>query len=275
MPRVLRTIWDRYLSEEVSTLAGGIGLFALLALPPAAVAVAAIYGLVTSHADMWTHVQWIGRFLPTSVTALVHDLLEKLVESSPTSLSFAAVGSILLAIFGARSAVIAAMGAMNKIAHLQEHRSFWRRQGIALLLTVLGIVLAVAALAALVAAPHLQAVLHVDDDRYRTFALVRWPIGFVLATGYLAMLYRLAPERALTWRGALIGGATAAALWLAASKALALWVATYSDYEAMYGAAGSLLVVLLWFYLSSLAMLIGGIVAAETRGHSGIATTAV
>ncbi len=265
MIRVLRTVWHRYLDEEVSTLAAGIGLFALLSLPPALVAIAAIYGLVTPRADVWAHLAWVGRFLPTSVTGLLHLLLERIVASSPERLSAAAAGSVLLSVIGARGAVAAAMGALNKIARLEEHRTFLRRQGVALLLTVMGIAIGTCVLVSVVAVPSVASVAEWHGDAWNLYTELRWPAAFVVATGYLALFYRLAPASGTSWRGALIGAATAAALWVLASVGLSWWVEGFSDYEAMYGAAGSMLIVLLWFYLSALAMLLGGIVAAEVK----------
>jgi membrane protein len=260
------TLYDRYMDENVGTLAAGIGLFALLTVPAAALAVAAVYGLVATPGDVLVHVEWIERFLPDAVAEPARDLMGHVASVSASSLSLALFGSIVLALLGAQRAMAATMGALNRIAHLRERRTFWRRNAVALALMLGGIVMGVAGTVALVALPRIVAVLGWEGDTWQAVQVVRWPAAFVTGGVYLAVVYRLAPcRRCMTWRGALTGAAAAAALWLLASLGLAWWVANVSRYHAMYGAAGSTLIVLMWFYLGALAILIGGIIAAETR----------
>jgi membrane protein len=265
---LLRTLWHRYLDENVSTLAAGIGLFALLALPAALVLIASIYGLVSTRADVWDHIHWIGRFLPRDVTTLLQGVMTHIATRSASSLGIALVASFLFALLGVESAVSATMGALNAINHLREHRTWVRRHVTSLGLTIGAIVLGITGVVALVALPSIVRIAHLRGDTWDVIDLVRWPAIFVLGSLYLSFVYRLAPaDGVVRWRGALVGAATGSALWLLASLGLSFWVSTMTDYAAMYGAAGSMLVVLLWFYLGALAVLLGGIVAAETGGR--------
>jgi membrane protein len=267
--RIARTLWHRYLDEDVSTLAAGIGLFALLALPAALVAIAAIYGLVVSDQDVREHITWLGRFFPEQVTGLLEGLLGHIASASSGSLGLAIATSVVVAVVGLERAITATMSALARISHVRPHRTFVQRHATGLALTLIGVVLGVGGLLTLVALPRLVGFLDWRGDLWDTVQVVRWPVLFVLAAGYLTLLYRLSSgERAVGWLGALIGASVAAALWLVASWALSLWVDGVSDYPAMYGAAGSFLVVLLWFYLGALAVLLGGIMAAEVRRPS-------
>jgi membrane protein len=271
---LLRTLWRRYLDENVSTLAAGIGLFAMLALPAALVLIGAVYGLLSTRADAWDHVQWIGRFLPRDVTTLLQGILTHIAGSPTSTLGVALGASLLFALIGLESAVSATMGALNAINHLREHRTWVRRHITSLGLTVGGIILGVTGIVALVAMPSIIRIARLRGDAWEIIDMIRWPAIFVLGAIYLAFLYRLAPaDGVVRWRGALVGAATGSGLWLLSSLGLSFWVSTMTDYEAMYGAAGSMLVILLWFYLGALAILLGGVVAAETGG--GKPTTAV
>jgi membrane protein len=89
--------------------------------------------------------------------------------------------------------------------------------------------------------------------------------------GALCALYRFAPTpRPLgterhTWPGA----AVATLLLIVVSWGLSQWVERVADYEVFYGAFGSVLVVVLWFYLSTMAIIIGGFINAELERHAG------
>lgn len=248
-PGLTRTVIRRYMQEGVGTQAAGIGLFVLTALPATLLALAAIYGLVAAPEDVALHVGWFAAYLPPQVASLVEDLLAHVTATSSQTLTITAVGSIGFALFAAQRAMAATMGALDRIGHLHERGSFWRRQIAALALTLTGIGVVVAAIYLVVALPLWSAA----------------AVSLLAAVLYLAVLYRNAPShQEMTWRGAIAGAPVAVALAVLASLGLSWWVAHANDYEALYGAAGSMVVVLVWGYLMALSVLVGGLIAAET-----------
>jgi membrane protein len=85
----------------------------------------------------------------------------------------------------------------------------------------------------------------------------------VYASAMMA-LYRLAPApRPLPVRHVWPGSLVATTVWLVSSFGLSVYVARIADYENVYGAFGSVIVVVLWFYLSALSVLLGGVLNAE------------
>jgi membrane protein len=249
-PGITQTVIHRYMEEGVGTQAAGIGLFALMALPAALLALTSIYGLVADPGDVAAHVGWLARFLPPQVVEFLQGLMDHVIAASPGALGVTAVASVALALLAAQRAMAATMGALDRIAHLEERRSFWRRQLAALALALAGIALLAGSAYALLAQPFRPV----------------WPGALVAGYLYLALLYRYAPSRReMSWRGALSGALVGLALALLASVGLSWWVIHASDYEALYGAAGSVVIVLLWSYLVALGVLVGGIVGAERR----------
>jgi membrane protein len=88
----------------------------------------------------------------------------------------------------------------------------------------------------------------------------------------LLLLYRFAPSpRPLAdaprhlWPGAVI----TTVLLVAMSWALTLWVDRVADYNLWYGAFGSVVILMLWCYLSTIAIVLGGFVNAELERHAG------
>ena len=118
----------------------------------------------------------------------------------------------------------------------------------------------------------LPAIIAMADLRGHHFVRwLRWPCLLALAFGALLALYRFAPsprplgtERHL-WPGSLV----ATLLLMIVSWALSQWVERVSHYELFYGAFGSVVVVLLWFYLSTIALVLGGFLNAELERHAG------
>jgi membrane protein len=248
-PGLVRTVVRRYMQEGVGTQAAGIGLFTLIALPATLVALAAVYGMVASPDDVTAHGAWLSQYLPPQVAGFLQRLLGHVTAASPETLTVTAVGSTGFALLAAQRAMAATMGALDRIGHLHERGSFWRRQLAALALAVVGVAVVAAATYFVFAMPLAGAA----------------AVSLIAAILYLAVLYRNAPaHHEMTWRGAITGAPVAIGLAGLASLGLSWWVSRAADYEALYGAAGSMVVVLIWAYLMALALLVGGLVASET-----------
>jgi len=105
---------------------------------------------------------------------------------------------------------------------------------------------------------------------YHLVRILRWPLLLGLVLGTLGMMYRYAPSpRPLGTRYIWPGAGIATVLLVLVSWALSLWVDRVATYETFYGAFGSVIVLVLWFYLSTIALVIGGFVNAELERHSG------
>jgi membrane protein len=85
------------------------------------------------------------------------------------------------------------------------------------------------------------------------------------------LVYHFAPNRAARWVWITPGSLLATALWIGSSFAFKAYVVSFADYAATYGAIGGAIVTMLWFYISSLAILIGaemnGVIEDAWRTH--------
>jgi membrane protein len=123
-------------------------------------------------------------------------------------------------------------------------------------------------LAVIVALPALFALFSLDD--YGIVHWLRWPVLMTVILGALMLLYRYAPSpRAITQRHLWPGALTSTLLLVVMSWALSLYVDRVANYDLWYGTFGSVVVVLLWFYLSTISIVLGGFVNAELERHSG------
>jgi membrane protein len=124
-------------------------------------------------------------------------------------------------------------------------------------------------LGVVVALPGILALFHLGG--LGIVAWLRWPILMAILYAALLLLYRYGPsprplgtERHL-WPGSLVG----TLLLIGVSWALSEWVERISNYQLIYGAFGSIVVILLWFYLSTIALVLGGFVNAELERRAG------
>jgi hypothetical protein len=101
-----------------------------------------------------------------------------------------------------------------------------------------------------------------------SWKILQWPVAFALVSTALGLVYYFAPDAEQDWVWITPGAVVATALWVIVSLAFKFYVANFADYNAMYGAVGGIIVLLLWFYISGLAILAGAELNAEIEHAS-------
>lgn len=264
----LRAARDALLGE-MPILAGGTALFAIFAVVPMLAALVAIYGVVADPSQINSHIDGLASVLPAQVTHFVVEQLERQARTSSRELGLALALSIVIAMFSARGAARAMIDSLNRAYRVKEQRTPLMKFLVTMLMaagTLVGLLLMFGSVIAL---PAIFAVLHLDN--YAIVQWLRWPALMAVTFATLLALYRFAPSpRTLgTQRHLWPGAAISTFLLVVLSLALSVWVDRVANFDLWYGAFGSVIVILLWFYLSVIAIVLGGFVNAELERHSG------
>jgi membrane protein len=264
----LRAAHDALLGE-MPVLAAGTALFAILATVPTLAAVVGVYGLVADPHEIHAHLRGLENVLPIEVVGFIGDQLERQAKRSSGELGFAVATSIVVAVYSARGAARALISVLNRAYRVRERRRTIHKILISIAMAVATLVGLMLMFGVVVALPGIVALVHL-----RGMGLVswlRWPILMAILYVALLLLYRYGPSpRTLgtvrhLWPGALL----ATLLLILVSWGLSQWVERVSNYALFYGAFGSVVVVLLWFYLSTISLVFGGFVNAELERHAG------
>lgn len=266
LPNLFRAV-KRGMTGEMPVLAGGTALFALIGMIPVLSAVVSLYGLIVDPSRIGLRISKLDAVLPTQVIDFAIAQLTRMVETSHNVLGVQLLGSLVAAAVASRSASRSLMIALDRAYRLADVRKGWRRQ--AATLATGGIALAgmLAMFMVLGALPLIVRAVHLNG--YHLVKLLRWPLIFVLIAVTLAALFRVAPSprlfdsaqrgRRRIWPGAWV----ATLLLVVVSFGFSAWVEHIASYDAVYGTLGSLVVVILWFYFSVLAVVIGACVNGE------------
>ena len=266
LPNLFRAV-KRGVTGEIPVLAGGTALFALVGMIPVLSAVVSLYGLIVDPSRIGLRISKLDAVLPTQVIDFVIAQLTRMVETSHSVLGVQLLGSLFAAAVASRSASRSLMITLDRAYHVVEVRKGWRRQ--AATLATGGIALAgmLAMFVVLGALPLIIAAVHLSG--YHLVKLLRWPMVFAIIAVTLAALFRVAPSQrvfnsAVRGRRRIWPGAWVATLLLVVvSFGFSAWVEHIASYNAVYGTLGSLVVVILWFYFSALAVAIGACVNGE------------
>ncbi|WP_199430537.1 YihY/virulence factor BrkB family protein [Qaidamihabitans albus] len=260
--RIVREIGN----DQIPLAAGGIAFFALLALVPGLIALLSIYALITDPQNVRDQLEPLLAAVPRPAGELMRDQLESVTALGSGGLTFGLVASVVVVLTSTSTAMTALITGLTRAFDETESRGFLRVRALALVLTLGGIAVAAVALGAIAVFPAVLDVLRVPGDTRWIVGSARWLGLIVLVGGAIAVLYRYGPDRDRTRRRWVSWGVLAAlALWLAGSGAFTLYVENFSRYDATYGALAGLVVLMLWLYLSALAVLVGAEIDAELQ----------
>lgn len=254
---------------EMPILAAGTALFAIIATVPLLAAVVSVYGLVADPTQIHSHLRSLSAVLPPNMIEFLGQQLEQQTQRSTGMVGVALGFSIVVAMFSSRGAARALIDTLNRAYRVRERRKKVHKFLLTLAMAAGTMIGLLVVFGVTVALPGLVALL--DMRGYGLVSVLRWPVLMAIVFGALLALYRFAPsprelgsDRHL-WPGALFG----TVVLVAVSIGLSQYVERIPRYDVVYGGFGSVVVVLLWFYLSVIALVLGGFLNAELERHAG------
>jgi membrane protein len=266
--KIAKNVVVRIGKDNLSLAAAGVAFYAMTAIFPAIAVFVSIYGLFADPAKVQDQVASLSGVLPATSLKLLTDALQSYASKSHSSLNFALLVALAIALWSAKAGVSALMTGLNIANEQEEKRSFILQQVIAIALTVGAVLFAMVALTALAVLPALIGFLPLTDQLKTALDLGRWPLLAVLVGFALAVVYRFgAYKEHPKWRWISWGAAIATVLWIIGSALFSFYVSRFGSYDATYGSLAAPVVLLLWFWLSALIVLIGSEIDAELE-HS-------
>ncbi len=261
-------------NDNVSLVAAGLAMYALLSIFPGLAAAVSIYGMFATPGDVVRQMGAFSGILPPGVWEIFRSELAHITSRQQDTLSIAAGIGVLLALWSARSAMSSLMTATNIAYKEREKRSFVRQVLVSLALTVGAVIGFLLILLIGVAVPVALRVLGTSPWVQTAGSVVRWIVLYGFAVFALAIVYRYAPAREpARWRWLSWGSTIAALLWLGASVLFAIYVRNFASYGVTYGALGGVVVLLMWFYISGYIVVMGVEINAEMERQTVKDTT--
>lgn len=265
---VLRNSVRQFSRDQCTDLAAALTYYAVLAAAPALLALVSVLGLVGNGGQAVERV--IGTMdgvLPPDVLSVVEPLVQNAAGGGGKA-GLALLLGVVLALWSASGYVGAFGRAMNRIYEIDEGRPVWKLRPVMLLVTLVAVVIAALIVAAVaLSGPVAQAVgdaVGLGSTAVTVWSIAKWPVVLLLVVVLVAILYHVTPNvRQPRMRWLSVGAFVAILVWVLASAAFALYVATFSNYDATYGSLAGIIVFLLWLWITNLALLFGAELDAE------------
>jgi membrane protein len=260
---VRRTVVDTF-EDGCPGLAAQLAFYFLRALFPALLFVVALLSYLPIDPALHAAVSRLTPFLPSEVLGIVRDEIDKVLTGRAAGLlTFGIAG----AIWSSSSAMAAIITALNRAYDIEERRPWWQTRLIGVSLTIALALFTVTAFALVVAGSDLSRWLAGQMGLGATVEsiwwIAQWPLALALVMFAVDIVYYVTPNTKTRWMWLTPGSLVATGLWLLVSFGFRLYVHNFADYAAVYGAIGGVIVLMLWFYLSGFALLIGAELNAE------------
>jgi membrane protein len=257
------TLWRVMGERQLGLIAAGVGFFAMLAVFPA---LAALIALVSFWADpgvVRDALDLMAEFVPEDAFDIISDQTARLIGAAPGALGWASVISTLAAAWSARRGVGALVQGLNAIYGGQMRGGIGETL-LVLALTGLLIGVGIIAVIAILLTPLLLALatpfLPAGSPIPQIAEVIRWAVSVSAVMVGLALFYRYGPNRPDGQRSPFLspGLVLAMLVWSAASVGFTLFLSNFGNYNEVYGSIGAAIALLMWFYISAYAVLIGG-----------------
>lgn len=250
---------QRIREHNTTLVAAGVAFYAFLALVPMLIAFVSIYGLVANPDDVRRQVDDLSSSMPAEVKDFLVFQLTQIINASHGGLTVTFIVAVLLALWSASGGIAALITGIHVAFDTEEPKSFVTKRGKALALTIGAIVFLGVIIFIVAAVPPLMERAGLGDAGRLAFNILRWPVLAVLMVVGVGLLYRFSCRGARRgWLDVITPGAVAATVgWLVVSALFALYTANFASYGKTYGALASIVVVLLWLWLTCLVVLLG------------------
>jgi membrane protein len=254
--------------DNLTDWAAALTYYGLLSLFPALIALVGVIGFFADpQGATQTITDVVTQIGPESAADTFAGPIESITSNSSAAGILAIVG-IAVALWSASSYVGAFMRASNVIYETPEGRPIWKLRPLQVLVTLIMVILAAVVLVALlVTGPLAEAIgsaIGLSDAVVTAYQIAKWPILLAVVMAMIAVLYYASPNvklRGFKW--VTPGSVLAVVVWIVASAAFALYVAAFGSYDKTYGTLGGVVVLLMWLWITNLALLFGHELNAE------------
>jgi membrane protein len=273
--RLTVTVYNEMFRTRAFTVAAGLAFFFLWSLVPLLILFSSLLKFLPVPNLYQQLFNTMAQLVPSYAMGFVEQAMIGILSPNRTKLlSF----GIVVYLWGATGGFSSLIEALDIAYDVKVSRPWWKDRVRALVLTLITGVLACISLMAFVIGPEfghlLRHIFILPPGLEHTWPAVRLAINFVTFVVGLELIYYLGPNARHSFRSTLPGAMLAIAVWIVGSWGLSYYLGHLSNYSATYGSMGALIGLMLWFYLTALAILLGAELNAERakyrKRHSGV-----
>ena len=260
----LRT-WKKIQEHEILTRASAVSFYAMLALVPFLALVLTLTvqllpdikgrsgkPIGVGNMSVAELQETLKVLFPREAYAVVEKEIAHIQEQPPVGLL--SVG-LAITIWLASSLFLAIIDAMDQIYGVEETRPFWKLRLTAIAMAVIQAIILIGSLAAIVAWPEIVKWFGLSAPAAIVLTIVQWAIVILVVMTSFALAFYVGPDADQKWEWITPGSIVGSFIFLGVSLLFRVYVQYFANYSETYGALGGVMVLLFWFWISSVVLL--------------------
>jgi len=261
MLKSIKQLVSRVIDDDITALAAQLAYDLLLSFFPFLLLILTL--LSYSNLKNTYVLEYLHQIMPKSAFDLIYTTIINVSRSTTGNLlSLSIIGTIWTGSSGFRAII----KGLNKAYDEEETRPYWKTLAISILFMV-GLAVTIIVAVSLVVfgqmiGRHIAERLNLSNDFILNWDIIRYLVSLCGMAFTFAALYHFTPCRRLTWREVLPGAIFSTLGWLISSLGFAYYVNNYNNYSGAYGGIGAVIVLMVWLYITSTIILLGGEVNA-------------
>lgn len=260
MWEVIGEAWVACNKDEVLGRSAQLGFYFMLALFPALLGVKALIGMLPEQVLLPTLMFYAEKVLPEESLILVERYVDQVIQGGGDRVFYL---SLLGSLWAASWGMMAIINSLNVVYGVQETRPLWKVGSMAVLLTLGAAIFVITSLILVLAGEQVIRWLgdFVDKEEVGVtfyWSLLQWPMIVLIMLVALNLIYYFAPNTDHEWQWIKPGSILAVCLWVILSLGLKYYVENFVDYNPVYGSITGVIILMMWLYVSGLALLLGG-----------------
>ena len=265
--QTLKNAVAEFQRDQCTDLAAALTYFSVLSIAPALLALVSLLGVIGRGPQIVDEMlSLLGRLGQQSVAEQLEGPLGDMVASQAAG--FTLLIGIATALFSASGYVGAFGRALNKIYEVEEGRPIWKLRPVNVAVTLGLVLMGALVLVGLVVsggfADALGSTIGLGSQTVFVWGIVKWPVILLIVMAMVATLYYVTPNvQQPSFRYVSPGAVLAILVWVVASVGFGFYVGNFGKYNATYGSLGGVLVLLLWLWLTNIALLLGAELDSE------------
>lgn len=253
-----RTVKE-FKEDNLTDWAAALTYYGVLSIVPALLALVSVLGLL-GKARVQSLIDNLEGLAPGAVRDTLNTMLEQL-EKNQGKAGIALAISLLVALWSASGYIAAFMRASNAVYDIGEGRPVWKTLPTRLAITVVVVIMLAAIAVGVVFTGTLASrtgeVLGLGSTAVTVWNYAKWPVMILLFSLVIGLLYWASPNVKRGFRWVTPGSVFAVLIWIVASAAFAVYVATFGSYDKTYGSLAGIVIFLIWLWISNIAILFG------------------
>jgi membrane protein len=263
MGRIAKRSMLAFYEDQGTHHAAALTYYALMSLFPTLLLAVSLLGILGEYPSTYNAiVDHLRGVVPATTLAPLNDAVRAALKDKGTA-TVSLVIAAVTALYGATGYLEAARRALNVVFEADEGRSFVRRKLTDIVSTLALLALVITTLLLMFAGGGIADEV-LGGGAASVWRLARWPAAFASALLVFSLIYYVTPDvHHRAFRRITPGAVVGVGVWLAASAAFSTYLANFKSFNVTYGSFAAAIILLVWLWLTNVALFFGGEVNAE------------